>query len=192
MCRTSTHRRAVVAGAAIVACSLVALPSAASAAPADQGAVTAPVSAAGGVVKSAHLTLGDCSARNVVMRATMARRSFTASQPVTVTALVSNNGSRPCTFGGSTGPHQVIGPCGSFSMDVFNGHGADIWPGPVAYSCPMIGASTLAPHATLTATGSWPKSSVTRTSNAPAPAGTYRLVIDRTISFSIRLTSPTS
>jgi hypothetical protein len=184
-CRRSLHLGGVASAAAIVACGVVALPSAVSA---GQRAVPG----AGGTVKSAPTALGACSARNVVLRATIPRRTFTARQPVQVSAVITNHGSRPCTFGGSAGPRQVIGPCGAFSMDVFNRAGVDIWPGPVAYSCPMISAATLAPHAALTATGSWPKASVTRTSNVAAPAGTYRLVIDRRISFSITLSSPTS
>jgi hypothetical protein len=77
-------------------------------------------------------------------------------------------------------------------MDVYNAQGADIWPGPIAYSCPMISVVPLAPQATVTATGSWPKSVVTRSSNAAAPAGNYRLVINRTISLPITLTPPAS
>jgi hypothetical protein len=75
-------------------------------------------------------------------------------------------------------------------MDVFDANGVDIWPGPVAYSCPLISEISLAPHGTVTATGSWPKSAVTRSSNAPAPPGTYRLEIDRAISFTITLSAP--
>jgi hypothetical protein len=172
----------------ILAASLVAGPAAVSA---DHGAVTASVTGARSLVESAHVVLHGCSATNVVMRATIPRRRFNASQPVKVTAVISNDGSRSCTFGGSGGSQQYIGPCGSFPLDVYNVHGVDIWPGPVAYSCPMISATTLGPHATVTATGSWPKSAVTRRSNAPAPAGNYRLVVDRAISFSITLTAPT-
>jgi hypothetical protein len=129
----------------------------------------------------------------------MARRAYGAGQPVNVIALISNDSSRACTFGGSGGSggsrgsgtsHQSIGPCGSLPMDVFDANGVDIWPGPVAYSCPLISEISLAPHGTVTATGSWPKSAVTRSSNAPAPPGTYRLEIDRAISFTITLSAP--
>jgi hypothetical protein len=178
----------LLSGVAIVALSVTAVPSAGPAGSAVPKAVTAPATGAQDMAKSAHVALGDCSAKNVVMRATIRRHTYTSTQPVNVTALVRNDGSRPCTFGGTGGSPQYIGPCGSFSMQVINGHGDDIWPGPVAYSCPMIGLTHLAPHAALTATGSWPKASVTRTSALPAPSGNYRLVIDGAISFSITLT----
>jgi hypothetical protein len=139
------------------------------------------------LVRSAHVVLGDCSAKDVTMRVAVSRLAYLPPQPVDVIAVVRNEGQRTCTFGGAGQRNQYIGPCGAFSLQVFNRQGMDIWPGPVAYSCPMIGLTHLAPGADVVATGSWPKSTVTRDSNGPAPAGRYRLVVDRAISLPISL-----
>jgi hypothetical protein len=139
------------------------------------------------LVRSASIPLGDCAAKDVVMRVTIARFAYGTSQPVNVVAVVRNRSNRPCTYGGSVGRTQSIGPCGALSLQVFDGSGADIWPGPVAYSCPEIGEVALAPKSEVRAIGSWPKIAVTRNFTAAAPPGHYRLAIDRRVSFTITL-----
>jgi hypothetical protein len=75
----------------------------------------------------------------------------------------------------------------AFSMTVLNNHGSTVWPGPVAYSCPMIGPTRLAPGTQVIATGTWPKSVVTRSGSRAAPPGSYRVIIAGRIALSIRL-----
>ena len=72
-------------------------------------------------------------------------------------------------------------------MSVLNSSGTSIWPGPVAYSCPLMIGARLAPGAEVVATGSWPKLIVTRAGSSQAPNGTYRLVIANTVTFPISL-----
>jgi hypothetical protein len=139
------------------------------------------------LVKTAHVPLGNCTATDVVMRALIPRLTYSAGQPVTVAVVVHNVGSHTCTFGGTGHRYpEYIGPCGAFPLQVFSG-GAPDWPGPIAYSCPLISATTLAPGAQLTATGTWPKAIATRTATSRAPAGIYRLTIDQAITFTITL-----
>jgi hypothetical protein len=139
------------------------------------------------LVRSASIPFGNCPAKDVVMRVTIARFTYRASQPVNVVAVVRNASTHPCTYGGNVDRIQIIGPCGALSLQVFDGAGVDIWPGPVAYSCPAIGAVALAAKGEVRASGSWPKLVVTRSATSAAPLGTYRLVIDRRVSFTITL-----
>jgi hypothetical protein len=46
-----------------------------------------------------------------------------------------------------------------------------------------MGATYLAPGAQVMASGFWPKQVVTRAGTAPAPNGTYRLVIGSSLEF---------
>jgi hypothetical protein len=139
------------------------------------------------LVKQASIALGSCSARDVVMRVAVSRSTYAFSQSVDVIAVVRNIGKTVCTYGGTGRSNQFIGPCGAFSMTVFNSRELNIWPGPVVPSCPMIGPTQLPPGAEVTATGTWPKSVVTRRGTSGAPPGRYRLIIERRITLTIRL-----
>jgi hypothetical protein len=138
-------------------------------------------------VKQTSIALGSCPAKDIVMRVAVSRSTYASSQPVDVIAVVRNNSKTVCTYGGTGGSNQHIGPCGAFSMRVLNSSGVNIWPGPVAYSCPMIGPTHLAPAAQVIATGTWPKSVVTRRGTSTAPPGRYRLIIARSVTLTIRL-----
>jgi hypothetical protein len=139
------------------------------------------------LVRRVAIPLGNCLAPDVIMRATIPRLTFSSSQPVTVSAVVRNEGTHACTYGGAGQRNQFIGPCGAFSLQVFSSNGAPVWPGPVAYSCPMIGPTLLAPKAEVEASGTWPKLLVTRNSTSPARVGRYRLFVDQKVSFTISL-----
>jgi hypothetical protein len=140
------------------------------------------------LVKAAHVPLGNCTARDVIMRAQIPRLSYTARQPVTVAVVVHNVGPQNCIYGGTGGRYpEYMGPCGAFPLQVEDRSGTHVWPALGAYSCPAISATTLAPGGQVTATGTWPKAIVTRISSRGAPAGTYRLVIEQAITFTITL-----
>lgn len=121
------------------------------------------------------------------MRVAVARSTYVASQPVDVTAVIRNMGKTVCTYGGTEHGNQHIGPCGAFPMTVLNSRGLSVWPGPIAYHCPMIGPTHLAPGARVIATGIWPKAVVTGGGTRNAPTGRYRLIIDRKITLTITL-----
>jgi hypothetical protein len=139
------------------------------------------------LVRQASISLGSCSAKDVVMRVAIARSTYVSSQPVDVIAVIRNMGKTFCTYGGTEHGNQTIGPCGAFSMTVLNGRGLNIWPGPVAPSCPMIGPTRLAPGARVVASGTWPRSVVTREGSSNAPPGRYRLIIEEKITLGFRL-----
>jgi hypothetical protein len=138
-------------------------------------------------VKTATVGLGTCESPNVSIRVAVAHRSYAPSQPVDVLAVVRNRGKQVCTYSGTGRGNQYIGPCGAIAMSVIDSGGAPVWPGPVAYSCPMMSATDVAPGQRVIASGSWPKVIVTRARSSAAPSGTYRLVIADTVSFVIRL-----
>jgi hypothetical protein len=143
------------------------------------------------LVQSGHVPLGNCPADDIVMRVSIARSTYGPSQPVKITAVVRNRGTHTCTYDGSLGSAQEIGPCGAFSLQVFTHGGEDAWPGSGTFACPAIGAASLAPNAEVGAVGTWPKLLVTgtgvRATSRAAPAGSYRLEVDRRFSFAIRL-----
>jgi hypothetical protein len=74
-----------------------------------------------------------------------------------------------------------------------NALGADVYPGPQVFMCPMFAGPYIAPHTTVSATGTWPgtevlsspSSGVDAPSFTPrpqaAPAGKYTLVVDNTV-----------
>jgi hypothetical protein len=140
-------------------------------------------------VKRASVALGNCTAKDIDLQARIPRSAYSASQPVRIVVVVHNVGARTCTFGGTGHRYpEFLGPCGAISLQVYQRGGAPIWPGPIAYNCPAISATNLAPGATFTASGTWPKAIVTRSSSSRAPPGTYRVVVDQAISFTITLT----
>lgn len=142
------------------------------------------------MVKQTTLTLGSCAAGQVVLRASIPRTTFTPTQPVEVVGLLQNVGGTDCTYAGDAGAgdgHPTIGPCGVFPMTVRNRHGTNIWPGPAVYSCPMMGQTRFAAGTQVRATGTWPKSVVTRRGSRAAPPGTYRLIVAGKVTFTIRL-----
>jgi hypothetical protein len=139
------------------------------------------------LVKTAEIALGSCFAKDVVVRVAVSRLSYESAQPVNVIAVLRNIGRSVCIYAGAGHGNQFIGPCGVLGMTVVNSHGASIWPGPVAYSCTMMGPTQLAPETKVLASGTWPKTVVTRTSTRPAPKGTYRLIFTKKISFTINL-----
>ena len=139
------------------------------------------------LTKKASIALGSCQAKDVVMRVTLPRLTYDQSQTVNVRAVVQNVGPVVCTYGGTGHGDQYMGPCGTFPLSVVDSSGTNIWPGPVAYSCPLIGPTRLAPGQHVLVTGMWPKTVVTRSGSSSAPAGSYRLVIANTVTFTIKL-----
>lgn len=138
------------------------------------------------VIRSSRIQLDNCSESDVTMRASIPRHQYPLSQPVTVTAVLRNRGNRTCTYNGG-GTRTSFGPCGSFPMDILNSSGVHVWPGPVLPSCPGLGQAKLRPGGHVVVTGNWPQTTGFNEASPAAPPGRYRLVVDRTISFTIVL-----
>ncbi len=73
--------------------------------------------------------------------------------------------------------------------------GAAIFPGPVAYHCPLEVGFELDPHSTVTAIGLWDQSEslplnsprMPRATVRQAPPGTYSLVVDGAVAVPVTL-----
>ena len=74
-------------------------------------------------------------------------------------------------------------------MTVVDSRGVSVWPGPVAYSCPEMGAVDLRPGARIFASGTWPVS-VAVPSIGAAPVGRYRLRLGPTLGFTVVVLPP--
>lgn len=139
------------------------------------------------LAKTASVALGSCPAKDVVMRVTLPRLTYDQSQTVKVSAVVQNVGRVVCTYDGTDHGDQNMGPCGTFPLSVVDSSGANIWPGPIAYSCVMISQTHLAPGKHVLVTGIWPKVVVTSSGSSSAPVGSYQLVVANTVTFMIKL-----
>ena len=109
------------------------------------------------VTKRACVALGTCPVKDVVMRVTLPRLTYDQSQTVKFAAVLQNVGRVVCTYDGTGHGDQNMGPCGTFPLSVVDSSGANVWPGPVAYSCAMISQTRLAPGQHVLVTGTWPK-----------------------------------
>ena len=181
------HHMALGTGGSLLVAALFAI-TAGSSAPSSATAPAARVhvESAHFVTRSSHVHLGNCSAKDVTMRASIAGLQYSLSQPINVIAVIRNRGSRTCTYSGA-GTGTYFGPCGSFPMDVFNKSGVNVWPGPISPSCPMIGQKELPAGGRVIASGTWPLTIGFREGSPAAPPGRYRLVVDNAMSFTIVL-----
>jgi hypothetical protein len=182
--------RAVVAAVATGAATLVtAVP-----APATAGATPT-------ITRSAHVAFDDCNAQHIVLTVTVAGRAFTPAEPVTYTVRLRNTGAATCRAPLAQHVPQArrsltVGPCGVLSLIVSDALGVNVYPGPVAYSCPDEVGLRLGPHSTTTTTttttGSWNQSETIGSGEAPAtvqhaPPGKYRLAVDQAVSVPVTL-----
>ena len=119
--------------------------------------------------------------RNIVATVAVPARS---RAPVRYTVKVANIGSTTC--GPPAAPVRpglpivTVGACGVLPAVVRNAAGDDIYPGPVAFFCPMEALVDLAAHSSAIATGSWPGTQAL--GPAPprvgaAPPGRYRIEV---------------
>ena len=155
------------------------------------GAGTPRADAHGPIVKTAHAPLANCSASDVVISVTLSQHSYRRGQPVKVMVRAHNIGTTTCRYSegpnvnpglhSSTAATQVVGPCGTVGMAVYNASGAEVWPGPVAYSCPLLVIGSLGPNQTVHAKGAWDQESYKNEGDGSptlVPRGRYRVVID--------------
>jgi hypothetical protein len=135
------------------------------------------------VTRSGHISFENCPERDVVATVSVPARP-TVGKPVTYTVSLHNIGDTSCGSSGNQGPPLPqplrVGPCGNLPAVVRNASGVNIYPGPVAFSCPAEFFVDLPAHAVVTAMGTWPGSQAI----GPAPPhvsaalpGRYRIVV---------------
>jgi hypothetical protein len=143
--------------------------------------------------KSAHVAFEGCPARHIVLKATMSRLTFAPNEAILVDIKVSNVSDTACGHSGDplSSLGVVISSCGNVSMKIVNTRSQEVFPGPgEAPSCASPFSVRLPPHHSLTAIGAWSQQ-LGLHGTTQVPAGTYRIVIDRKIVFTISLIGPT-
>jgi hypothetical protein len=122
-----------------------------------------PLATAGGLLtRSAHVAFGNCGARDVVLTVSVAKSPFVLplQRPVTYEARLTNDGGTACGPGHPTSPPFTgntlsLGPCGPLPAVVSDASGVDVYPGSMAFFCPMFVDTYLGPHATVAGVGTW-------------------------------------
>jgi len=128
-----------------------------------------------------------CEKSALDARVTIPRLEFAPAQVVTVHASIRNVSAEACTFTASPrGPSPVMGPCASVSMEIENTNGANVWPGTMPYSCPLLTSFSLPAGGHFAATGSWNQR--TAVGSHQVSPGRYRLIVGGRLSFSITIT----
>lgn len=147
------------------------------------------------LVQHGHASFGSCPASGVRMTVTVLDPVVRRGQAVRVVAVVDNVGAAPCRYASngpivSHGPTPVsyMGPCGSMPLTVYRPAHHEIWPGAVAYSCPLLVSASLVPAKTLAVTGQWDQALGPHSGLPPIPpTGKYHLVVDNHFRFTIRI-----
>ena len=142
------------------------------------------------VTGSAHIGYLNCPAPDVLLTASIQKGVFAPGQLVTYRVAVHNLSRTICgtprrnlpavpTTPNSAG---LLGPCGELSVVVYNAEGTNVYPGRVAYGCPLILGPSIPPGQTIATTGMWQPGG----SRGPGP---YRLVIDGKVTLPIVITA---
>ena len=146
------------------------------------------------ITRSAHLRFENCNAQHVILSVTVPHHAFTPEQAVTFAVRLRNTGGTTC--GAPLAQHVpharqtlTVGPCGTLPVVVRNPRGLDVYPGPVAYSCPAEFGFRLGPYSTAETTGSWNQTDVlgSPATTQQAPPGTYRLVVGGAVTVPVAL-----
>jgi hypothetical protein len=144
------------------------------------------------VTRSARIGYLSCPAPDGLLTVSIQAQAFAPGQVVTYRVSVHNLSRTTCGTPGRTLPTipttpnfvpGLLGPCGELSVVVYSAEGTNVYPGPVAYGCPMILGPSVGPGQTIVTTGTWP-------SGSRGP-GRYRLVIDGKVTVPIVVTGTT-
>jgi hypothetical protein len=138
------------------------------------------------LTRSAHIGYQGCRGGQVVLSVSISARLVPEHTPLHYTVRLHNTGRAAC--GPAVGRvsaasrHLSVGPCGALSATVSDHTGMDVYPGSVAYFCPLITPVHLAPRATETASGTWLQDEFVANDGGPAhsrqaPPGSYRLTV---------------
>jgi hypothetical protein len=135
------------------------------------------------VTRSGHVAFEGCPTKNIVATVSVPAHPSVGS-PVRYTVTLINDGASLC------GPTELrvqparagltVGPCGILPAVVRNGAGVNIYPGPVAFSCPADWFIDIPAHTSVTATGVWPGSQALGPALpqvSAAPPGRYRIEV---------------
>jgi hypothetical protein len=145
------------------------------------------------VTRSTHIGYLSCPARDVLLTVSIQARAFAPGQLVTYRVSVHNLSRGTCGTPGRTFPTTdtapnfaagLLGPCGELSVVIYDAEGTNVYPGPLAYGCPMILGPSIAPQQTIATTATWQPAGSRR-------PGRYRLVIDGKVTLPIVITGPT-
>ncbi len=152
-----------------------------------------PAPASNDVTRSAHIGYLSCPAPTVLLTVTIQARAFAPGQLVTYRVSLHNPSRATCGTPGRTFPTSqtmpnfvagLLGACGELSVAIYDAKGTNVYPGPVAYGCPMIVGPSIAPGLTIATTGTWQPA-------GSRGAGRYRLVIDGKVTLPIVITGTT-
>ena len=150
------------------------------------------------VTRSARVAFDGCAAKNLTLTVTVSVRAGSeTSAPVRYDVAVHNRGGTPCGAALRRDPPASrpfrVGPCTAMAATFVDSSGVDVYPGPPFSMCPLSTGPYIAPHATVTATGSW---SGTENLVTPggleshlAPPGAYKLVVDNAVVVPFTLTA---
>ena len=150
------------------------------------------------MTRSARVAFDGCAAKNLTLTVTVSVRAGSeTSAPVRYDVAVHNRGGTPCGAALRRDPPASrpfrVGPCTAMAATFVDSSGVDVYPGPQFSMCPLSTGPYIAPHATVTATGSW---SGTENLVTPggleshlAPPGAYKLVVDNAVVVPFTLTA---
>jgi hypothetical protein len=115
--------------------------------------------------------------------------------PVRVRAVVHDTGTTPCAYQ-TTGPivhgapvgSTYMGPCGAMTLAVYRPARHEIWPGHVAYSCPLLLSTALPSGGSVTVLGQWDQELGPHSGLPPIPpTGRYTMVVGGRFRFTVRI-----
>jgi hypothetical protein len=142
------------------------------------------------VTRSAHVAFDGCSAKAITFTVTIPAGS-TPSAPVRYIVAVHNGGTTACGRAFRNNPPFArqfrVGICSAVPVVVSNAFGVDVYPGPQVYMCPMFAGPYIAPHTTVSASGTWPGTEFVASSaggvrqQRPASPGPYTLDVDSAV-----------
>jgi hypothetical protein len=151
------------------------------------------------LTKSAHVAYENCSPKTTILKASINKLSFGLTETVIVHTTLTNTSGVQCGYEATeppsvTQPRQlVVGPCGPIGLQVDNAKGVDVYPGPVAFSCPAEFPASLPAHGTVSGNGEWDHEQYKvynglEASSGVAPeqhTGHFTLIVDGKITFPI-------
>lgn len=152
-----------------------------------------PAPASNDVTRSAPIGYLSCPAPNVLLTVAIQARAFAPGQLVTYWVSLHNLSRATCGTPARAFPTSpttqnfvpgLLGACGELSAVIYDAKGTNVYPGPVAYGCPMILGPSIAPGQTIATTGTWQLAGSRGTDR-------YRLVIDGKVTLPIVISGST-
>ncbi len=150
----------------------------------------------GPFVKTTHVAFEGCPARNILLKATLLSLTYGMNQPILVGITIRNQSGTTCGHNSGSranaqsGLGLEIGPCGNVSLKVENAQNQEVFPGPNdAPSCAAAFSVRLPAHRSLTTASVWSQQQGLN-GQTQVPRGSYRILVDGKITFTVALTGP--